>query len=85
MQLMTGSARESTLHTPQYPADVADSTAGACESLKRKVTAHNQGAHHILYCLRHDPRMLSRGQQRQREVTIEEGSRREGKVKPRSG
>lgn len=29
MELMAGSARESALQTPQYPADVVDSTAGA--------------------------------------------------------
>ena len=31
MQLMAGSARESMFHTPEYPSDVVESTAGACE------------------------------------------------------
>lgn len=36
MELMAGSARESTLQTPQYPADVVDSTAGACGEPKNE-------------------------------------------------
>ena len=35
-QLMAGSARLSTLHTPQYPADVVESTAGACDVPKKE-------------------------------------------------
>jgi hypothetical protein len=31
MQLMAGSARESMFHTPEYPSDVVESTAGACD------------------------------------------------------
>ena len=43
IELMAGSARVSALHTPQYPADVVESTAGACGEPKKESDSTRPG------------------------------------------